>query len=46
MLKKIELYKFLNKEYKEFDLRYFSLKLRENTNNQQLVFVSIISTLS
>jgi hypothetical protein len=39
MIKKNELFKLLNRESKEFDLRYFSLKLRENNNNTKIVFV-------
>jgi len=39
MLKKNELFKILNRDYKEFDLRYFSLKLRENINSLNKIFV-------
>lgn len=39
MLKKSELFNMLNRDFKELDLRYFSLKTRENLNNQNNVFV-------
>ena len=35
MLKKVEIIKMLNRECKEFDLRYFSLKLRENSEKEK-----------
>ena len=43
MLKKIEIIKMLNKECREFDLRSFSLKLRESSDKDKLrIFVKKI----
>ena len=36
MIKKNELYKLLIREFKEFDLRYYSLKLRESGYSQNI----------